>query len=442
MNTAAPLQIAYLFAIGAVALIGGGSVAYLLTLLGAATKQADGGVQIGAVNEADLPRIAIIVPAHNEELVLHATLASLKAQRYPAGKSEIVVMADNCTDTTAEIGRATGVTVIERFNKEERGKGYALAEATRQLLARPAPADIFVIVDADTHVDPDFLARMAREVRRRADARGRCALQGRYGVLNAGETWRAALMAGAFDLFNHVKPLGRDRLGLSVGLKGNGMAFTRQVLEIAPFSGRSITEDIDYGLDLLRHHGLRVGYVPDALVRAQMPTTAKQAESQRERWEGGRYKLLRERALPLLGEGLRKADRRMIDAAVDLMVPPLAETAALLLLWVVLAATGLYFGLLPGASIWLCAGVIAFAGFVLYVLAGFKVAGAPRAAYAALLQAPGYAIWKFALYALKPLRRLSGNGAKKAAQAGPEEWVRTERAAINPPPGGEEKAAP
>ena len=219
--------------------------------------------------------------------MLAHTLESLAAQDFPAERREVVVIADNCSDATAALARAHGAVVMERVNQDERGKGYALQWALEQLLARPRPADAFVIVDADTCAAPDFLEKMAARLAAQTDARGFCALQGRYGVLNAGDGWRAALMAAAFDLFNHVKPLGRDRLGLGVGLKGNGMAFTRALLQAAPWRGDSVTEDIDYALDLVRRHGVRVGYAPEAVVRAQMPTTAGQAATQRARWRAG-----------------------------------------------------------------------------------------------------------------------------------------------------------
>lgn len=413
------------------------SVGYLLTLLVAgATSRPRASA---SVSSGDLPRFTVLVPAHDEELVIGATLASLRALDYPADRVEVCVIADNCTDATATIARGAGATVLERKDDRERGKGYALAFAMRDRLAQPNPADAFVIVDADTWVAPNFLRLMAGElaVRQEKDPMGRCALQGRYGVLNADEGWRAALMAGAFDLFNHVKPLGREAMGLSVGLKGNGMAFTRSLLEVAPFSGSSITEDIDYGLDLLLHQSVRVGYVPTALVRAQMPVTAAQAGSQRARWENGRYRLMRERIPGLLGAGLRRADRRLLDAAVDLLLPPLAEMAGLLVLWtaVVALSAATHHLVAPGVGTAMVA--LTVAGFFAYVLGGFRVSGASPAAYAALWKAPGYAVWKFALLAAKPFmkRRKRAGGATAAAA---DEWVRTGRVAIPT----EEKSTP
>ncbi len=462
-------------ALSVIALAGAASVLYLLTLLLAAAWSRPG--RIPPVSVAPEMTLAVVIPAHDEALVLAATLQSLAAQSYPPSLREMIVVADNCTDETAEIAHARGATVLERRDAERRGKGHALDWALARLLALPRPADAvplsgpmndpalavqspsgrgsaswlfrpqdgatsdggfippepgsdvqarsadaYVIVDADTWVAPDFLERVAARLSAQADARGYAAVQGRYGVLNADEGWRAALMAAAFDLFNHVKPLGRDRLGLGVGLKGNGMAFTRALLLAAPWRGDSVTEDIDYGLDLARHHGVRVRYAPEAVVRAQMPTTARQAASQRARWEGGRYRLLRERALPLLADGLRRRSALLCDGAVDLLLPPLAELAGLVAAWLLLAGVGAYLHRLPHADFWLMAGGVTALGLGVYVLGGLRVSGASREAYLALLRAPFYAVWKFGLYAVGLRNR----------RRGPAEWVRTARAPLSP----------
>ncbi len=392
--------------VGAVCVL---SVASLLTLLVAAILPRR---QARAAKAAPLA-LAVVVPAHDEALVLAATLDSLLAQDFPEECRELIVVADNCTDETAEIARARGITVLERISAEERGKGYALNFAMAYLHALPERPDGVVIVDADTFAAPDFLTRIGQGLERSRAARGFGAVQGRYGVLNVGDGWRAALMAGAFDLVNHIKPLGRERLGLSAGLKGNGMAFTWPLASALPWPGGSLTEDLDYGLDLARRYGVRVAYVPDARVRAQMPVTAAQAASQRDRWERGRAGLTRERGLSLLWEGLCGRNLLLLDMAIDLLTPPLAELGALLCAWVILVGGGGVLGILPHAGHWATALGVTGAGLLLYILGGLRAAGASRAAYAALARAPFYAVWKIGL-------RLAG----RRRGAG---WVRTTR---------------
>ena len=407
-----------------VGLAAAGSVAFLLSLLAAAALAAR---RSAPPSRPGRPLdLAVIVPAHDEELVLAGTLDSLGKQDYPAECFQVIVVADNCADATAALAGSHGATVLERTHAHERGKGYALNHAVTHLLSLPSPPEGFIIVDADTWVAPDFLTRMNARLQSGGGADGCAAWQGRYGVLNFGESWRAGLMAAAFDLVNHVKPLGREAMKLSVGLKGNGMAFTRAVAAAQPWPGGSLTEDLDYGLELARGPGLRVGYAHEARVLAQMPTDAAQASSQRSRWERGRLKLVRERALPLLWEGTQRRNRLLLDMGLDLLVPPLAELSALTLAWSGLVLLGAVFHLLAHPVLWLCAAGLTDAGLLAYILGGLRVAGAPPEAFAALLRAPFYVAWKFAL-------ALSGMARRRRAPSA-DEWVRTERAPLTPAP--------
>jgi len=416
------------------AVVVGGSVLYLLTILCAAAV-----AKVQARRRLDrhdvvgvLPRIVVLIPAHNEAAVIRSTLRSLALQDYDAELFDVVVVADNCTDDTVCIAECLGATVLERTDDNLRGKGHALNWAIKRLTdssgmkpeakwpaaveeKEPAAIDAFVIVDADTEAAPDFLSALAVHIAAIDDSRRLWALQGRYGVLNASDGWRAALMAGAFELINHVRPLGKDRLGLTVGLMGNGMAFSSELLRVSTWSG-SLTEDIDFGLDLCRNQRIRVVYVPEAQVKAVMPSTAIDAASQRSRWENGRGRLVRERALPLLVEGIRNRNGLLIGAALDLMIPPLVELSTLMLIWAVLVCTGWITGGLPHAEAWVDAVAVTSIGLFVYLLGGLLVAGASASAYSALIFAPFYAVWKLCLYL--------GRGHR--SQRGV--WVRTARA--------------
>ena len=408
------LPVAYAIFVSGLGLFAVGCVGSLLFLLAAAVAA---GRRAPAPSSPAAPvRLAVIVPAHNEELVLPATLASLRAQNYPPESYEIVVVADNCTDTTAALARSFGVSILERTDRERRGKGFALNYAVASLLSAPLPPDGLIIVDADTWVAPNFLADMSARLHSTQGTQGYAAWQGRYGVLNFGDGWRAGLMAAAFDLVNHIKPLGRDVLALSVGLKGNGMAFTQAVARDFAWAGGSLTEDLDYGLELARH-GVRVGYAPEACVLAQMPVSAGQAASQRSRWERGRRRSVRRRALPLLWEGLRQRNRLLVDMAFDLLVPPLVELSAVAAVWFSLVLLGAMLHLLPRPALWVSAASLTMGGLLVYILGGLRAAGAPRQAYIALLRAPFYALWKLVLLSRKTPKRSDAAG----------EWVRTER---------------
>lgn len=405
--------------------IGSGYLLFILTSAATAPKRKR------AVTARTSPLSAtVVIPAHNEEDVISATLQSLAAVQPPL---PVVVIADNCTDRTAQLARDAGASVIERQNKDERGKGFALAYAFDLLMNESrnggaiagSGADAYIVVDADTQVQPDFAVRLLAELP--DDPAVPAAVQGRYGVMNGADGWRAALMSAAFDLVNHVRLLAIDHAGGCLGLKGNGMAFTRGCLAQFPMTGRSVTEDLDYAMDLMQHGGIRVQYAPHAFVCAQMPVTGEQARSQRQRWEGGRYRVVRSRAPQLLKAVVKTGDFRFIGAMFELLQPPLAEQVAgcvgicsLALLCSMLGS--------PFAGLALIAAGFSVVSILLYVFLGLGLAGAKKETFKALAFAPIYIVWKLVLYAIGIV---SGRRTGKADTGGADaEWVRTSRIKI------------
>lgn len=381
----------------------------------------------------------VVIPAHNEEDVILATLQSLAAVQPPL---PVVVIADNCTDCTAQLARDAGAAVIERQNKDERGKGFALAYAFDLLMngagnggaIAGSGADAYIVVDADTQVQPDFAVRLLAELP--DDPGVPAAVQGRYGVMNGSDGWRAALMSAAFDLVNHVRLLAIDHAGGCLGLKGNGMAFTRGCLAQYPMTGRSVTEDLDYAMDLMQHGGIRVQYAPHAFVCAQMPVTGEQARSQRQRWEGGRYRVVRSRAPQLLKAVFKTRDLRFIGAIFELLQPPLAEQVAGCVGICSLALLCLMLGS-PFAGLASIAAGFSVVSILMYVFLGLGLAGAKKETFKALAFAPIYIVWKLVLYAIGIV---SGRRTGKADTGGADaEWVRTSRIKI---PVADERANP
>ena len=360
----------------------------------------------------DIHHFVILIPAHNEALTLPATLETIKTLRTNDNHApQIVVVADNCTDNTAELARQAGVTVYERHNTELRGKGHALRESIERLLDE-TQFEALVVLDADTIPDQAFLREAQHALHRGAEV-----IQGRYDVLKPNASWRTLLMYSAFVIYNHIRPLGRVTLGLSDGLRGNGMVFRREVLVNFPWQAFSLVEDIEYTTRLTLA-GISVTYVPQAKIYGQAAATRQQATSQRMRWEGGRWAQAKQDVPRLLKWAIRKADWRAFDRAMDLIIPPLALLIIALsgllglnaLLWWWLGETGLGTTLLGWVGLLIAMGLFVFGGLV--------VAHAPRQAYLALLFAPLYIVWKLGLY------------ARMAVNRTPREWVRTPRAKI------------
>ena len=371
-----------------------------------------------AESGAGRKRFVVLIPAHNESLVLGAALDSLNRLDYPADAYRLVVIADNCADDTAAIAEKRGATAFVRFNDTEIGKGFALEWALRELgiggETKISPLtnfdfDAVVILDADTQVSPNLLTAFETGLNA-----GNGAMQVRYEVLNVGESWRTRLMSCALALAHIVKPLGREQLRLSDGLKGNGMAFARPVVEAVAWSGASITEDIEYTLRLCRA-GVRIAFLPEAAVWAQMPTTGAQSVSQRKRWEGGRYQLLTKVAPQLLLEGIRKRDRILRDRAIELIIPPFAEMFSLP---IGLLGLSVGFALVTGwrSAQWQAAGwltILFLQG--LYLFGGLWVAKVPGRVALSIFAAPVYIAWKIGVYGVMAINRSTGG------------WKRTER---------------
>ena len=150
---------------------------------------------------------------------------------------------------------------------------------------------------------------------------GAQAIQAYYSVLNAADSPVAALRYAALAAVHYLRPLGRAALGLSCGLKGNGMCFSAGVL--AQFSWRwfTLAEDVEFHLALV-NAGARVEFAPETTVLADMPVTLAQASSQNQRWERGRHGAPASPWLPRFGRGLRRRSphaagcaRRAADSA-------------------------------------------------------------------------------------------------------------------------------
>ena len=349
-------------------------------------------------------RFDIVVPAHNEAAGIAATVESLLAVEYPSDRRRIIVVADNCTDDTALRARAAGATVLERHHASERGKGYALAYAYTRSLA-DGLADVVVVVDADSSVSPNLLSAFSARF-----AAGAKVLQAEYGVRNANASWRTRLMVIALTMFHTVRSLGRERLSLSCGLRGNGMAFSAPVLRQVPPNAFSVVEDVEYGI-ALGLAGIRVEYVAEAHVLGDMPTSSRASRVQRARWEGGRLALLRLHAPSLLRAARLSGGRIPFDLLLDLLVPPLTTLAAMIIAGLGVSLVTALVGI-TGATpviVWL----VSLALLTLYVVRGMVLSGTGLRALRDMLWLPVFMLWKLTAF-LSPRSRAG-------------EWVRTPR---------------
>ncbi len=349
-------------------------------------------------------RIAVLSPAHNEELKIEETIAHILASEYPRDKFDIFVIADNCSDATAQRARGAGAAVFERTDPVLRGKGQALDWCLKTHRDALAAYDAIALVDADNIVDARFLAEVSASLSH-PDVK---VVQGWDGVSNPDAGWRAALTWAGFALINGLRPAGRCHWGGTADIKGCGMAFRSDLLLAYGWPAYSIVEDIEFSLRLLLD-GTLVHFNPDAAVISEMPTTKAQAEPQRRRWESGRWQTARTYAPPLLRAFARSPRWRYLDMLLELCVPPLSllvlmESACLV------ASAFLSWR-------WFAVFAVYLAVTALYVFSGLHRRRAPREVWLGLLAVPLFLLWKIPFY----LRLLTG---KKQ-----ESWERTKRRA-------------
>jgi hypothetical protein len=357
--------------------------AYLMVLLGSAAAAS----RQRPTAPASLPsrrRFLVLVPAHDEEPVIGPVLEALARVDYPRDAYVVVVVADNCSDRTAEVADRAGVTVWERHDPERRGKGYALNWA----LARAAAEldhDSVLMIDADCIASPNLLAVVAA----RLDA-GHDAVQVDYTVASPERSLSIALRYAAFALMNTVRPMGKTHLGLSSGLLGTGMAFRREALEAVPWEAFSIVEDAEYHAMFVAS-GRKVVFDRTAGVCSAMPGSLAGSKDQQMRWEGGRSVTIRQTTAPLVAEAIRRRDPVRLNAGLEWLVPPQSLLAAA---QVAVGAAAALVNARVAARV--CAALVV--SQLAFVIGGLRLVRAPAAVYRALLGAPLLMAQKLSIY--------------------------------------------
>jgi cellulose synthase/poly-beta-1,6-N-acetylglucosamine synthase-like glycosyltransferase len=388
------------------------------------------------------PRIAILVPAHDEAPQIGATVRALlpalvaaraAARLVDAGgatraRDRLIVIADNCSDGTAAEARAAGaegngegaaldvgidVEVIERHDPDRRGKGFAIAFGLRHLDADPP--DVVVLIDADCRLAAGSLSELARLAR----ASGR-PVQAEYLLRAVPEpSPLGAIGALAVLVRNRVRPRGLHRLGLPCHLTGSGMAFPWRVLRDAPETEGNLVEDLVMGLEMALA-GTPPLLCPEVRITSELPAGRAASATQRKRWEHGQLHTLVTYVPRLLARGLRDRRPSLVALGLDLLVPPLA----LLVLVEVMIAAAAWASAAAGLTSLRppLLATLALGGTAAAVVAAWLRFARGTLPVRYLLFIPIYVAWKIPLYVVLAVR-----GRQKT-------WVRTARRG-DPPPG-------
>ena len=265
-------------------------------------------------------RIAVLIPAHNESSGIIGTLSSIKPQMKSTDR--LLVVADNCSDDTADVAAANGAEVIERYDNGKRGKGFALDFGVRYLAK--SPPDVVVVIDADCILQTDSLSLLTAYALK--TGRPVQALDLMYAK---GTDLKSRIAEFAWCVKNLVRPLGYARLGLPCQLMGTGMAFPWHLISDVDLANGSIVEDMKLGIEFSRA-GMPPIFYLGSQVTSYFPSVSEVQSRQRARWEHGHIATILSEAPRLFAQGIIKGDKNLLAMAFDLAVPPLALLVTLL----------------------------------------------------------------------------------------------------------------
>ena len=230
-------------------------------------------------------RFIIALPANNEEGVIGNLIKSLQMQDYDKSLYDIYVIADNCTDGTANVARENGAIVYERFDENKKTKGYALNWFLDIMKDKKDYYDALLVFDADNVVDKNFLNVMNKKL-----CQGEVLVQGYRDIKNPTDTWVSGGYAIFYWTMNRLYHLARYNIGLSPLINGTAFMVKWDILIDEGWNTKTLTEDIEFALINISK-GVKLGWAKDAIVYDEQPLTFKQSWKQRERWSVRTYSM-------------------------------------------------------------------------------------------------------------------------------------------------------
>lgn len=234
-------------------------------------------------------RYAAITSARNEEAVIAQLITSLKAQDYPSDLLDIYVIADNCTDKTADVARAHGAIVIERHDEINKGKGYALDYFFKKMKKRVGSDhyDGYFVFDSDNIVDRDFVKEMNITYK----TKDYDAMTSYRNSKNYAANWISAANSLYFLKEARFLNYPRSLFKTNCAISGTGFFVSQRIIDQNDgWPYHLLTEDIEFSVDCAID-GVKIGYCDKAMVYDEQPTTFKQSWTQRMRWSKGFYQI-------------------------------------------------------------------------------------------------------------------------------------------------------
>jgi cellulose synthase/poly-beta-1,6-N-acetylglucosamine synthase-like glycosyltransferase len=284
------------------------------------------------------PRTTILIPAHNEAEQIVNVIQVLQTQL--TEQDQVIVIADNCHDNTAELARTTSVKVLEREHQTDRGKGYALDYAIKYMFKNNINPEVLVILDGDCIIVPDTI----KNITNCAIATGR-PVQATYLMEQPDNpSLKDRVSMFSIKVKNQVRLLGLNRLDWHSLLTGSGMAFPWSLINKISLAGSKTTDDMQLTVDLVLAGSTPV-FCENALVMGRLMKD-QDAQSQRSRWEHGHLEMIGVEVPRLLKAFLKTNNWAALGLALDILIPPLsllviAWMASMIVFWLVTIFTAI-----------------------------------------------------------------------------------------------------
>ncbi len=260
-------------------------------------------------------KFAVVIAAHNEEKVITNSLKSLNELNYDKDFYDVFVIADNCTDKTAEYSLQEGALVYERQNTEKKGKGYALEWMFNKIFEMGDKYSAIIVLDADNIVSPNFLTEMNTKLNN-----GYKVIQGYIDSKNPDDNWLTLSYSIAFWSNNRLFQLCRDNLGLSCQLSGTGFCLDIETLKEIGWGATCLTEDLEFTCKLIMNNQ-KVVCAYNAVVYDEKPLTLKQSWNQRKRWMQGFADVSSRYFWKLIEKFIKQKDFKSLDCALYSVQP-------------------------------------------------------------------------------------------------------------------------
>ncbi len=349
----------------------------------------------------DNKKFLVFVPAHDEAVVIRRAVESIRNTDYDQSLIDVYVIADNCTDATPEIAREAGAVPLERHDLEKFGKGYAIEWALSQIDIDKY--DAVSVIDADNVVEANFFKVNAGLLES-----GKEIIQSYFGYFNVAKTTYSYILYLANLIENILLYNSRSSLNLHVFLRGSGMVFKTEVLHQVPWQSKSITEDVNYSIDLIANDK-KIHFTALTRVREEALNYINQSFNQRLRYNTGIINLIKNNCFSLFKLGLKKKDIRLLESSVSFF---LLSKPMLLFLSVLTLAVNL---LVDAGELITIISLFNIVAISVYFGLGVFLKPEKGPLVKTILTMPFYGLWLIIIYVL------SSFGYKKGV------WVRTPR---------------